>query len=163
MAGELLQHPWKSRRRRDLQSLLSSPGSQRSRLGVLERTHQAGRNRGRQYLPGVCRPKINTESPASRTNSGPAVRHFSSQSRVFARISSFLLCGICWLCFASCGVCASINLAGACELLWPVCRDSCYCLKRPKESALNQRLANALFAGLSRSCSFHGWGRSSVG
>ena len=163
MAGELFQHPWKSCRRRNFQSLLSSAGSQRSRLGVLERTHQAGRNRGRQYFPRVCGSEINPESPAARPNSGPAVKHFFSQSRAFARISSFLLCGICRLCFASCSVCASINLAGACELLWPVCRDSCYRLKRPRESALHQRLANALFAGLSLGCSFHGWGRSSVG
>ena len=67
----------KSRRWRNLQSLLSRAGSQRSRIGVLERNDQDWGNGCRQYLPRVYCSEVDSESPASRPS--PALRHFASE------------------------------------------------------------------------------------
>jgi hypothetical protein len=61
LATELLQHRRKSRRWRDLQSLLSSEGSQRSRISFFERSDQARGNGCRQYLPGVYCAEVDPE------------------------------------------------------------------------------------------------------
>src|SRR5208283_1893710 len=65
--------------RRNLQSLLSCEGSQRSRIGLLERNDQDWGNGCRQYLPRVYCSEVDTESPASRPSATLAERRGRTQ------------------------------------------------------------------------------------